>query len=173
MGQPARLQTQLISLPSQQHQQQGAAAGREVSLSLARLPRRVGVGLPFVATLRLESLGERHVGPLRVSTAADATRLSVPGGSSPSKPPPPASLTRSPGTATAAAATAAATVLLDGAQEVEVAGLAPHATVEVPLRLLALEAGQQALPGLVLSSCRDGRLYATLPPAELFVESTV
>ncbi|PRW59506.1 trafficking particle complex subunit 13-like [Chlorella sorokiniana] len=49
--------------------------------------------------------------------------------------------------------------------------LAPRAAVEVRLQLRALSAGQLALPALALSNERDGRLYATLPPAELFVDS--
>ncbi|KAI7836638.1 hypothetical protein COHA_009523 [Chlorella ohadii] len=62
-------------------------------------------------------------------------------------------------------------VCLDGAQAAIVDELGPRAAVEVRLQLRALSAGQLALPALALSNERDGRLYATLPPAELFVYS--
>lgn len=62
-------------------------------------------------------------------------------------------------------------VCLDGAQAGLVDELGPKAAVEVRLQLRALSAGQLSLPALALSNERDGRLYATLPPAELFVDS--
>ena len=62
-------------------------------------------------------------------------------------------------------------VCLDGAQAAVVDELGPRAAVEVRLQLRALSAGQLSLPALALSNERDGRLYATLAPAELFVDS--
>ena len=63
-------------------------------------------------------------------------------------------------------------VCLDGAQAVLVDELPSRAAVEVRLQLRALSAGQLALPALALTNERDGRLYATLPPVELFVDSS-
>lgn len=62
-------------------------------------------------------------------------------------------------------------VCLHGLQVVEVEEVGPRQAVEVQLQLLALAAGQQALPALALVGERDGKRFATLPPQELFVDS--
>ncbi|KAL4458792.1 hypothetical protein ABPG75_013657 [Micractinium tetrahymenae] len=197
MGQMARLQTQMISLPPQQ-------GPREASLSIAHLPARVVVGVPFTATLRVRSLLDRPLGPLKVAAAPQEG-----GPPSPASTPPrrrsssaaegapggsregsvhtagggsPAAAQRRWGSSTGAsgapssptAALAAAStqaVCLDGAQEAVLGELAPRQEASVSLRLLALASGQQALPGLALLGERDGRRYASLAPAELFVDS--
>ena len=165
----------------------------EVSLSLARLPARVAVGAPFQATLRLQSLVDRRVGPLKVAPAAGPCS---PAAGSPSRPgrhnvseqaeaplhasivaggspavQRTASATSGGGAWHVAAAVAAGPVRLDGPQEVVVPELAPRQSVEVTLQLLALAAGQQALPALSLTGERDGRQYAVLAAVELFVDS--
>lgn len=188
---------------------------REASLALACLPRRVVVGAPFTATLRVQSHVDRRMGPLKIALAFEPQ---APGSAS-SSPSKPASfgrrgpggssageagsssressvhaagaaargLPRSSSSASASAAGGAPTrppaaaalgpppplaaVCLDGAQSVVVDELAPRQALAVRLQLLALGAGQQALPPLVLASERDGRVYATLPPLELFVDA--
>lgn len=64
-----------------------------------------------------------------------------------------------------------AAVCLDGPQDAFVAELAPRHVAEVRLQLLAMVAGQQALPAFSVASERDGKQYAVLAPVELFVES--
>ena len=160
-------------------------APREVSLALARLPARVVVGTPFTATFKVQSHVDRRMGPLQLA-AAPAAEQASPGGS-PARTPSGRqrsgdgaagsgfALARASSSTAGGAAgsmgTAAAAVCLDGAESVVLAELAPRQAAEVQLHLLALAVGQQALPALALSNERDGRLYALLPPVELFVDS--
>jgi hypothetical protein len=65
----------------------------------------------------------------------------------------------------------AGAVRLDGLQAVLVPELGPLQEAEARLRLVALAAGQQALPPLAVVSERDGKQYSVLPPLELFVDS--
>jgi hypothetical protein len=162
-------------------------APREVGLALARLPARVVVGTPFTATFKVQSHVDRCMGPLQL--AAAAAEQASPGGS-PARTPSgrqrsgdgaagsaPAlvgassSSSSTAGGAAGSMGAAAAAVCLDGAESVIMAELAPRQAAEVQLRLLALAVGQQALPALALSNERDGRLYALLPPVDLFVDS--
>lgn len=180
----------------------------EASLSVAGLPARVVVGVPFTASLRVRSHVDQPLGPLRLAPAPpEGPPPSLP---SPASTPPrrrsmsgaegtpggsrgssvhaagggsPAAAQQrgvggapggggAPSTPTAAlAAVSTQAVCLDGAQEALVGELPPQQEAVVSLRLLALASGQQVLPALALFGERDGRHYASLAPAELFVHS--
>lgn len=172
----------------------------EASLSVAHVPARVVVGVPFTATLRVRNQLDRPLGPLRVAPAPAEAGPPSPAGTPPrrrsssgaegapggsregsihSSPAAPqrrwgssTDATGTPSSPTAAlAAVSNQAVCLDGAQEVLVGGLAPQQEALVSLRLLALASGQQALPALAVVGEHDGAQYASLAQAELFVDS--
>jgi hypothetical protein len=130
MGDPARLQTQLISMPP--------SPARDLRLSLGPLPPRVHVEQPFTAHVLIANASDRRLGPLKLSF-------------------------------TAAGSAGAPSVVMEGAQSVVVDEVAPRGTASVGLRLLPLAPGTQLVQGLLLTDDRDGRVFDTLRPAEVFV----
>lgn len=131
MGDPARLQTQLITMPP--------APPRDLLLSLASLPPRLAVEQPFTAEVLISNPGARALGPLKLSYSE--------GG----------------------AAGGGGGVVMEGPQSIVVEEVPARGSVSVGVRLLALAPGTQLLSGLMLTDERDGRVFDSLKPAEVFV----
>lgn len=140
-------------------------------LKLVAAPQQGGAPSPASTPPRLRSssgTGEGTPSSMREGSARAATsppaaqrRLGSSTGASSAPSSPTAAL----------AAVSAHAVCLDGVQEVPVGELAAQQEASVGLHLLALASGQQALPALALLGEPDGRQYASLAPAELFVDS--
>lgn len=144
MGEPALLQTQLISLAPAA----GAQLGREVELALGPLPARVKQLEPFWIDAHLHNHTDRPTSSLKLSFAGGGGEAEAGG------------LPGPPGFQ----------VLLAGPQAALLPPVPAGQAAAVRLQLLPLGCGLQRVAGLLLSDAAGGRIYDTLqPPVEVFV----
>jgi hypothetical protein len=158
---PARLQTQVISGNS-------ALPYRELRLEIVALPERIVVAEPFKIEICVVSGVDRRLGPLKVSYhEASALKLSLSapvgagsggGGGSISN----AVMEMGDGFDEG--------IVLDGLQSECINEISPQGRATVTLSMLPRLSGRQYIQGLILTDERDGRVFDTLAPIEVYVE---
>jgi hypothetical protein len=139
MGDRARLQTQIITGAPQQM--------KELSLALVQLSKMIYVDVPFEATLTVCSHVARSMGPLKVSALSPSASEAVTKKHIPES---------------------QRAIVMDGLQSIVVEHVPPESKVAVTVKLLSRAAGRQFLPGLMLTDGRDGRVFDTLQPIEVY-----
>lgn len=141
MGDPARLQTQVISGPPRPQ--------RELRLELTHLPGKIAVAEPCVIDVTIVSAVDRRMGPLKVSYHPPSMVAPLGGG---------------PGGAGIEGG-----IVMEGLQSVCIEEMAPRGKVSVPLTLFPRGSGRQFVQGIMLTDERDGRVFDTLASFEVTV----
>ena len=159
MGDLARLQTQIISGNPRPH--------RELRLEVIKFPDRIAVAEPFTLELSIVSGVDRRLGPAKVSYHPAYTMKSA---------------LSAPISGTAATTTMISTglvgissdaeegIVLDGLQSECINEISPRGRAHLTLSMLPILPGRQFIQGLILTDERDGRVFDTLIPIEVYVE---
>ena len=154
LGDHARLQTQAIG---------GGVARpqRELRLELESscssplqpfLPKTLTVARPFELAVVVVSAAERRLGPLKVSYHHSSAVVSNSSSNSNSS-------------------SSAEGIVMDGLQSVEVAAVEAFGRSAVlRLKLIPMRSGRQCIQGIMLTDARDGRVFDSLAPIEVFVD---
>jgi hypothetical protein len=167
LGDPARLQTQIVSGSPRPH--------RELRLEVIRLPDRIVVAEPFTIEVCVVSGVDRRLGPLKISYhSSRALKKSMSGsmrdGSS--------ALTTTVGAGLGDVVQGSGVgecaseegIVLDGLQSECIHEVPPRRRAQLTLSMLPRLSGRQYIQGLILTDERDGRVFDTLDPMEVYVE---
>ena len=141
MGDPARLQTQVITGP--------ARPQRELRLELTHLPDRMAVAEPCEISVTIVSAVDRRMGPLKVSyhpPSMFAPVENVPEGG-----------------------VLEGGIVMEGLQSVGIEEVVPRGRASVALTFFPRASGRQFVQGIILTDERDGRVYDNLAPFEVTV----
>ncbi|KAH7619099.1 hypothetical protein Ndes2526B_g06052 [Nannochloris sp. 'desiccata'] len=160
LGDPARLQTQIITGNPRPH--------RELRLEVIKLPDRIVVAEPFTIEICVVSGVDRRLGPLKISYhpawALKASSMSGPirNGSS--------VITTREGAGVGVEERASEEgIVLDGLQSECINEVPPRSRAHLTLSMLPRLPGRQYIQGLILTDERDGRVFDTLAPIEVWV----
>lgn len=166
LGDPARLQTQMVSGNPRPH--------RELRLEVVKLPDRIVVAQPFTIEICVVSGVDRRLGPLKISYhSSRVLKMSLSGpieGSS-------SVITTATGAELEIGVRSGGGepaseegIVLDGLQSECINEVPPRSTAQLALSMLPRLPGRQYIQGLILTDERDGRVFDTLAPIEVYVE---
>lgn len=160
LGDPARLQTQIITGNPRPH--------RELRLEVIKLPDRIVVAEPFTIEICVVSGVDRRLGPLKISYhpawALKASSMSGPIGNGSSV------ITTREGVGVGVEERASEEgIVLDGLQSECINEVPPRSRAHLTLSMLPRLPGRQYIQGLILTDERDGRVFDTLAPIEVWV----